>query len=272
VLTATMKYRPPASELVLGFRTVEAMSYTSERQKVAVRDNFLPGFLFRWRAALYGVPEANLYSPTFQPWGGLPEFRALYDEISAETLLNAERVWILYCLAQQALSVDGDFLEAGVYRGGSARLLWRVLDQSRGEKRRLYLFDTFGGMPKTDLQRDLHRENDFADTSVEAVSEFVGGGQRVAFHKGLIPQTFRSLENLRLGFSHIDVDIYQSVADCCAFIYPRTALGGIILFDDYGFPSCPGARRAVDEFFADKPEFPIVLRTGQAIVIRSRFS
>ena len=247
---------------------VKPMSYSSEKLKVVVRDNFLPGFLFRWRAALYGVPEANLYSPTYQPWGGLPEFRALYDEISGETLLNAERVWILYCLAQQALNVDGDFLEAGVYRGGSARLLWRVLDQSNG-RQRLNLFDTFGGMPKTDHHRDLHRENDFADTSVEAVSAFVGGGRRVTCHKGLMPQTFCGLENLRLGFSHVDVDIYQSVADCCAFVYPRTALGGIILFDDYGLPSCPGARRAVDEFFADKPEFPIVLRTGQAIVFRS---
>jgi hypothetical protein len=49
---------------------VKAMSYTSEKLKVVVRDNFLPGFLFRWRAALNGVPEANLYSPTYRPWGG----------------------------------------------------------------------------------------------------------------------------------------------------------------------------------------------------------
>lgn len=247
---------------------VKAMSYTSEKLKAVARDNFLPGFLFRWRAALNGVPEANLYSPTYRPWGGLPEFRTLYDEISRQTLLNAEQAWILYSLAQQALSVDGDFLEAGVYRGGTARLLWRVLEGS-SRQRWLNLFDTFGGMPKTDLQRDLHREDDFGDTSVETVSAFVGGGQRVICHQGLIPHTFRGLENLRLGFSHIDVDIYRSVADCCAFVYPRTTLGGIILFDDYGFPSCPGARRAVDEFFADKPEFPIVLRTGQAIVFRT---
>ena len=30
-----------------------------------------------------------------------------------------------------------------------------------------------------------------------------------------------------------------------------------MLFDDYGFATCPGARRAIDEFFADKPE-PII--------------
>lgn len=42
-----------------------------------------------------------------------------------------------------------------------------------------------------------------------------------------------------------------------------------MLFDDYGFPTCPGARQAVDEFFDDKPETPLVLPTKQAIVNKS---
>jgi O-methyltransferase len=109
---------------------------------------------------------------------------------------------------------------------------------------------------------------DFRDTSLEAVMEFVGGN-RVEYHPGFIPDTFRGLEDRRFSFSHIDVDIYKSVWDCCEFVYPRTPAGGVMLFDDYGLPSCPGARAAVDEFFADKPEFPLVLRTGQAIVIRA---
>jgi len=48
---------------------------------------------------------------------------------------------------------------------------------------------------------------------------------------------------------------------------PQFSAGGFF-FDDYGFPTCPGARQAVDEFFADKPEVPLVLPTGQAIVIK----
>ncbi len=39
---------------------------------------------------------------------------------------------------------------------------------------------------------------------------------------------------------------------------------------EFRYPSCPGARRAVDEFYADKPERPLVLNTGQAIVTRLR--
>jgi O-methyltransferase len=240
------------------------MSYGLDQLKTCLRDRLLPGFVFRWRAALCHVPDAQLYRPTFQPWL-LPEFQSLYGEISRKTLLNAERAWMVYSLAQQALSVEGDFLEAGVYRGGTALLLRRILDRRPGP-RRLHLFDTFAGMPQTDPSRDRHRHHDFRDTSVEAASGFVGREDKNLYHQGLIPETFNGIEESRFVFSHIDVDIYRSVRDCCIFVYPRTVNGGIILFDDYGFPSCPGARQAVDEFFADKPEFPIILRTGQAVI------
>jgi O-methyltransferase len=246
------------------------MPYDLERLKTALRDNLLPGFVFRWRAAMNGVPDAHLYQPTFRPWL-LPEFRALYSEVSRHTLLSAERAWVVYSLARQACTVEGDFLEAGVYRGGTARLLRRVLDRVPGP-RSLHLFDTFAGMPRTDPFRDRHQQNDFRDTSVESVSAFVGRAQNIVYHKGLVPDTFTGLDDIRLAFSHIDVDIHKSVLDCCRFLYPHTARGGIMLFDDYGFPSCPGARQAVDEFFADKPEFPIVLRTGQAVLFRTAVS
>ena len=41
-----------------------------------------------------------------------------------------------------------------------------------------------------------------------------------------------------------------------------------MIFDDYGFPSCPGARQAIDEYFMDKPEKPLILATGQAVVFK----
>lgn len=123
-------------------------------------------------------------------------------------------------------------------------------------------------MPETDPQRDILKEKDLGDTSLAEVSAFVGPDATVEYHPGVIPATFDGLETLTFAFSHVDVDIYRSVRDCCEFIYPRTMRGGIILFDDYGIAACPGARQAVDEFFRDKPEYPLVLHTGQAIVIR----
>jgi O-methyltransferase len=123
-------------------------------------------------------------------------------------------------------------------------------------------------MPDTDPHRDRHRKGDFSDTSLEAVRERVGNRDVVSFHPGFIPDTFKGLEDQAIALAHIDVDIYKSVIDSCDFIYPRTLAGGFLIFDDYGFATCPGARKAVDEFFRGKPEVPLVLPTGQAVIVK----
>lgn len=68
---------------------------------------------------------------------------------------------------------------------------------------------------------------------------------------------------------HVDVDIYPTALECCKWLWPRLAKGGVMLFDDYGFRSYRSAiRRAVDEFFSAVRDKPIVLPTAQAVAIK----
>lgn len=244
------------------------MISSAEKFKAYLRDHLIPGFVFSLRARHQNVPDASLYRPIFSPWHGLPHLRRLYRQISSHTLISEIAAWTLYSLARQAVHVDGDFLEAGVYQGGTAFMLREIIAESNEDKQ-LHLFDTFAGMPDTRPDRDLHKAGDFNNTSVAAVSKLIGPSERVHFHPGIIPDTFRGLKLDRIAFAHVDVDIHDAVYECCNFIYPRLTTGGMMVFDDYGFPSCPGARAAVDEFFADKPEVPLVLSSGQAVVFRS---
>jgi len=70
-------------------------------------------------------------------------------------------------------------------------------------------------------------------------------------------------------FAFVHVDVYASTLDCCRFFHPRVMRGGAILFDDDGFPPFKDAeKRAVDEFFADRPESPLSLPTGQCLVLK----
>jgi O-methyltransferase len=136
--------------------------------------------------------------------------------------------------------------------------------------KRLHLFDTFEGMPETDHANDLHRKGDFSDTTLTGVKSYVKQNDIAVYHQGFIPDTFRGLESSRIALAHIDVDIRQSVADCCDFIFPRLSIGGFLVFDDYGFPSCPGARQAVDTYFTGREIVPLVLPTGQAVIFKSK--
>lgn len=212
-------------------------------------------------------PDKEFYTPLFSPWLGYGEFQEFYRYAAPSSVVGPERCYVLYALAKQALHLPGEFWECGVYKGGTAAMLAEILVRQSGS--RLRLFDTFAGMPEPDPTRDTHKAGDFADTSLEAVQREVRHDQLVSYHKGFIPDTFRGLDNSRISFAHVDVDIYRSVLDCCQFIYPRLERGGFIIFDDYGFDGCPGARAAVDRFFERTSVFPLVLSTGQAVVFKS---
>lgn len=219
------------------------------------------------------IPDASFYKPLFSPWLGFGEFRAFYEDAKPHTLLSPERCYVLYTLAKQALNLSGTWYECGIYKGGSARMLARILQDIGHNRTWLRLFDTFTGMPQTDLCKDYHRANQFFETSLEHVIKVVQSSNpqippNIDFRKGLIPETFQGLENDRIALCHVDLDIYRSISDCCGFVYPRLLIGGCMVFDDYGFPSCPGAREGVDAYFQQKPEIPLVLPTGQAIIIK----
>ncbi len=213
--------------------------------------------------------DRELYAPLYSPWLGSGPFEKLFDRVKPHTLVSVDRCYVLYTLARQAVSLEGDFWECGVYQGGTAVLLAEVVATTQPARTRLHLFDTFQGMPGTDPKKDLHKRGDFADTSLRAVRERVGREDVVSFHEGLVPDSFAGFEESHIAFAHIDVDIWQSVTDCCEFIVPRLVHGGFMVFDDYGFPTCPGAREAVDGFFRERLEKPLALPTGQAIVFNS---
>ncbi|MCX6600059.1 MAG: class I SAM-dependent methyltransferase [bacterium] len=189
----------------------------------------------------------------------------IYATISGRTVVDRERVMMLRQFARATLPLPGDVAEVGVYKGGTARLLAETL---RGSGKSLLLFDTFSGMPQTSAGKDVHQAGDFGDTSLEQVTRFLGGCERVEFFPGLFPQTAQGLCERTFCMVHADVDIYSSTRACCEFFYPRLVGGGILVFDDYGYLSCPGVKSAADEFFAGKPETPVFLPTGQAFVVK----
>ena len=127
---------------------------------------------------------------------------------------------------------EGEIWECGVYKGGTANAF-------AGFNRTLRLFDTFEGMPEVSEYDNFHKKGDFK-AEVPKIENAI-------IYKGFIPETFKGLEDCKIGFAHIDVDIYQSVKDCIEFIEPRLVKGGIMVFDDYGFRTCKGAKKAVNE-------------------------
>jgi len=231
---------------------------------VRIAQRFFEMFGFQlvdYRPQCREIKDAQFYRPMLHPWLS-PEWRARLRADDPRSLLPVHARYVLYCLALDAARrCNGELAECGVYKGGTAKILAEVAPD-----RRLHLFDTFSGMPETDPKRDLHKAGDFADTSLQSVREYLSGHKNVDCIAGVIPQSLDVVRGSTFAFVHLDLDIYSSIKSACEFFYPRLQSGGILLFDDYGYPSCPGARAAVDEFFTNKPEVRVVMVTGQCSV------
>lgn len=180
----------------------------------------------------------------------------------SESVIVPEKLARLRELLLSTSHLYGDIVEVGVYKGGSAR----VLVDNAGESK-VFLFDTFSGIPHHDPAMDGRREvGAFGDASAVAVIDMFVGDKRVSIYPGVFPdQTGDAIAGRRLRFVHLDVDNYASYAACLEFLYEMVIPGGILVFDDYGEDCCPGAMAAVDEFFIGHAQ---VVIDGTAYVVK----
>ncbi|MEJ0015375.1 MAG: TylF/MycF/NovP-related O-methyltransferase [Acetobacteraceae bacterium] len=167
--------------------------------------------------------------------------------------------------------IIGDFAELGVYRGNTATVIARM---ARRLGRTAYLFDTFEGFDRKDLQGvDAAVQPDaFGDTSLAAVRAAVGEAN-VAFMQGYFPDTAAGVpDDARFSLVHIDCDLYAPILSGLRYFYPRLVPGGFLIVHDYSSLCWAGAEKAIDEFFADKPEavIPLPDGAGSAVIRKAR--
>lgn len=200
-------------------------------------------------------------------WLKDPEFMEAFAQIKHEVLQDKPRLYTLFLLTKHAARLDGNVAEAGVYRGGTAKLILLTLSRHAPGKT-LHLFDTFCGIPRGDSEIDPHvLGGEMGDTSEDIVRSFLGAGASYRIHKGLFKDTLAEVSDKKFCLVHVDADAYESTLQCCEFFYDRMVTGSVLVFDDYGF-SLPGVKRAVDDFFSGRAEVPVYLSSGQCIVIK----
>lgn len=179
------------------------------------------------------------------------------ESVVPAPLLAAQGLQTL--LREAASAPAGAFVEIGVYQGGSALHLAKI---AREQGRKLYLYDTFAGMPFADPDKgDVHKAGEFADTSLEAVKALIPDAVIVP---GIFPDSLIAMDPV--AFVHADGDQYRTTAAICTAMPPLMVPGGKILFDDYG--PLAGATAAVNEHFKDAavtPEGKALITIGAAI-------
>ncbi|MHA1528993.1 MAG: TylF/MycF/NovP-related O-methyltransferase [Alphaproteobacteria bacterium] len=233
--------------------------------------------------------EAGIYFP--------PDFedrhRTIVERVKSYTVTSNERIYALIEAVRHILANDipGDFVECGVYKGGSMMTIALALLSEQVSNRELYLFDTFEGMPKPD-ERDLYfngvpaigdfnrmRLTDHSSKWLNAPQEAVRQAMsltgypdaRIHYVKGLVEDTIPTQAPRSIALLRLDTDWYQSTKHEIDHLYQRVSPDGIVIIDDYGH--FRGSRQAVDEFFQNSDNPPFLHRidySGRLIIKPSR--
>lgn len=161
------------------------------------------------------------------------------------SLLDPQRIQVLEITAVTCSRFPGAGAEIGVYHGGSL-----IRTAKHFKKSTFYGIDTFEGMPEPS-DKDLHKKGNFSDCDFDfMVAFFKTTMPKVRLIKGFFPdpKVLRQITDDKFSYVHVDVDLYQSTKDCLEYFVPKLVLNGVLIIDDYGFITTPGAKEAVDEY------------------------
>lgn len=221
-------------------------------------------FLIAEKISSWLYPE-YIFSEFGRIWLEDKKFFEYYRRYEPQNSHSADRKFFLRSLLGAIENLPGETAECGVYRGASSELICEAV---KLKDKRHHGFDSFEGLSEPiEYDENQWRKGDLK-TDLEEAQRNLAAYNFVTLYKGWIPERFPEVADKKFCFVHIDVDIYEPTLASLNFFYPRLVPRGIMLCDDYGFSTCPGARKAIDEFFANKTEKIIQVPTGQAFIIK----
>jgi O-methyltransferase len=205
----------------------------------------------------------------------LNDTRNLLNKIQPYTMCTEERLLNLIKLANYVNSqgIEGDFVECGTYKGGTAALLSKYMN----ENRHLWIYDSFEGMPSTSDKDGEEAKKWVGECvgSVENVKKIMKlvstPSEKFTIKKGWFNQTFKENKPKKISLLHCDADWYDSVALVLDTFYELVTIGGCVILDDFGY--WEGCREAFYDFCMKNDEKPLIERVGntQAFWIKGLF-
>jgi O-methyltransferase len=177
--------------------------------------------------------------------------------VLADTMVGLKRLDNLQFCVETALreNVPGDLIETGVWRGGATIFMRAILMAHGVFDRRVFVADSFEGLPKPDKRRypqdrrdKLFRFSILAVSQEEVANNFAKYGlldDQVVFLKGWFKDTLPTAPIEKLAVLRLDGDMYQSTMEVLTTLYPKLSVGGFCIIDDYALQGC---HRAVDDF------------------------
>ena len=198
------------------------------------------------------------------------EFKEIYEKCKNYTMTSKERMYVLYKAVEYIVKakIPGDFVECGVWKGGSTMVIAYTLLKIKDTKRKIYLYDTYEGMPGLTKEDKTFYNNKVAKgisnrnrkdkkwlfSSLEEVKKNMFStrypSKNIIFVKGKVEDTIPKTMPSKITLLRLDTDWYESTKHELIHLYPKLLKGGVLIIDDYGHWA--GSKKATDEYFKKK--------------------
>ncbi len=198
-------------------------------------------------------------------------FLNIYKQCKPYTMTSIERMYALYNAVRYTVqnNIEGDFVECGVWRGGSSMMIALTLLSLNARDRKILLYDTFEGMSEP-TENDVDFKGGDADSllkqniqnkenSVWCLADLQDVQQNMSltkypleniqFIKGKVEDTIPKNISEKISLLRLDTDWYESTAHELKYLYPILVPKGVLIIDDYGH--WEGCKKAVDEYFSE---------------------
>ena len=199
------------------------------------------------------------------------QFLTIFKECEPFTFTSIVTMYDLYQSVRYVIknNIPGDFVECGVWKGGSAMLIAKTLLALGVNNRTIYLYDTFEGMSEP-TAKDVDFKGEKAETLLNQVDKFSGKSvwcystidevqgnlystgypkEKLLFVKGKVEDTIPQTLPKTVSLLRLDTDWYESTYHEFVHLFPLLSKQGVLIIDDYGH--WKGAREATDTYFEE---------------------
>ena len=207
--------------------------------------------------------------PTYEEYA---EFMDIYESCKAFSMTGIERMFSLYKAVEYIVknNIEGNFVECGVWRGGSSMVIAKTLMKFDCTNRLIFLYDTYEGM-SVPTEKDVNKDGYLADKMMltahkedpnsvwccadlnDVTTNMQNTGypiSNISFVKGKVEDTIPAMiPDGKIALLRLDTDWYESTLHELKYLYPLLVKNGVLIIDDYGH--WQGARLAVDEYFLE---------------------
>lgn len=222
------------------------------------------------------------YKPGSFPPDLIEEEKAICGAVAEYTMTSIERIVCLIRATKYICdnSIVGDFVECGVWRGGSMMVVALTLKLMGDTSRKLYLYDTFAGMPQPSKE-DKRFDGIPADRLLNAADRDTGiwcyadkqdvtrnllstgyPESNIVLVEGEVEDTIPQTLPSQICLLRLDTDWYESTKHELTHLYPKINKNGVLIIDDYGH--WQGVKQATDEYFNQFPIKPFLQRVDYA--------